>query len=85
MAVTNISFVSSFISFAEGELVFKLNFLSGNKLSFKVVVDDEEDPENSILEVFLDRLPMGYAKLEHLTEVMHYVKASLKSLKEQSE
>ena len=83
--ITNNSFVKSFITFAECELVFKLTFLSGNKLSFTVVVEDEEHPDESILEVFLGKLSMGYAKLGSLTEAMHYVAAKLKKLKEQSE
>ena len=85
VAVSNISFVKSFLIFAEGELVFKLGFLSGNKLSFKVAAEDEESPEESILEVYFDKKPMGFVRLETLTNVMHSIRAQLQKIKEQSE
>lgn len=83
VALTNTSFVKSFISFAEGELIFKLNSLAGNKLAFKVVYDDEDMPENSILEVFLNKLSMGYVRVSAMTEVMYYSQAQLKKLKKE--
>ena len=85
VAITNASFVKSFISFAETELVFKLTFLTGNKLSFTVRYEDEVNPEDSVLEVFLGKASMGYARLGSLTEAMNYVAAKLNKLKEQSE
>ena len=83
VAITNASFVKSFIVFSETDLIFKLNYLSGNKLSFTVAYEDEDIPENSVIQVFLDKLPMGYASLDSITEAMHYVAAKLKQIKEQ--
>ena len=85
VVVTNNSFVKSFISFSEGELIFKLNSLAGCKLSFHVVRDNEDNPEDSVIEVFLNKLSMGFVKVGTLTEVMYYIQAQLKKLKDTGE
>ena len=83
--ITNASFVKSFITFSECDLVFKLNFLTGQKLSFTVVSEDDFNPEESILEVFVSKLSMGYTRLGGLLSSMHLVSDTMKSIKNQAE
>lgn len=76
--INNISFVKSFISFVNSEMVFKLANLSGNKLSFSIVDDTEE---HEIIAVYFNKMLVGKVELEQLTEVMYEVLATLQRLK----
>lgn len=82
--VTNTSFVKSFCSFVESEMIFKLQSLSGNKLSFKVQEENEDDPSESILGLYLDKKFVGWVTVGNLYSVFETIKFRLLTLKEQS-
>lgn len=74
VVITNISFVKSFTSFISSDMVFKLGGLSGNKMSFKVV-DDTED--NEIIGLYLSNMFVGNVEARVLSEIMYEIQAVL--------
>lgn len=76
--INNHSFVKSFISFVNSEMIFKLANLSGNKLSFSVVDNTEE---HEILAVYFNKMLVGKVEVSELTEVMYEILATLQRLK----
>lgn len=81
VVISNATFAKSFVSFVESEMVFKLNSLSAHGLSFKVTVDDDDNPEDSILFVTYRKLPMGYVRVRTIKDAMIDVRDQLKNLK----
>lgn len=80
--VTSLMFVNSFVTFANSDvLMFRLNNLSGNKLSFTILADLGEA---SILELKYDNVLVGNVMLLELLDIMYTIQATLKTLKEQS-
>lgn len=80
VAISNKTFVSSYISYYDNDMKFKLGTLSGNSLSFKW-----EDEEKKILKVFFKKEFMGYTLVGEIYNVFTKCYQQLVELKKEGE
>lgn len=79
--ITSQTFVKNIISFIENDLLFKLNNITHNKLKFALEYYIENNPNDSVLGVYLGSLFMGYISASSLLIVMKDISVLLHRLK----